>query len=779
MNRNVFKVSRVFCQALGWALFLAAPPAAQAQGGREDYVRAERFLPWHASKLVFKTRVEPRWIAKSERFYYRNDTRSGKEFVLVDPVQKTQGPAFDHVKLAATLSRVSGTAYTPNQLPFDDFEFGEDGRAIQFHIGAARWTCDLTAYQCARTEKAPETSAGELRSPDGRWAAFVKDHNLYVCLLATQQEVQLTADGEKYDDYATPPDSRLSAVTDRLSGRKLPPDAIWSPDSKKLVTYRLNQRQVGEMHLIQSAPAGGGARPVLHSYRYPLPGDKEVPLAQLIVFDVEQKTKTVLQTEPQLVLYLSPIQFRYVWWSENSEQIYFIQIERGNKVMKLRRADARSGTTRTLLEERGATLVEPALLVGSRPLVRVLGGGAELIWFSQRDGWAHLYLYDGNTGALKHQITAGAWVVRNIEYVDETNRWVYFTAGGREPGRDPYYRHLYRIKLDGSNLQLLTPEDAEHQVTFSPTGMYFVDTHSRIDAAPVSLLRAADGRLIRELERADVELLLAAGWKWPEPFSVKARDGITDLYGVMFRPSNFDPKKKYPVLDSIYPGPQTIRTPKSFFPRDLAPAMAELGFVVVMIDGMGTPLRSKAFHDASYGRLGDGGGLEDHIAALRQLAARHPYLDLTRVGVYGHSGGGFASARAILAHPDFYQVAVSSAGNHDQRSYIALWGERYQGLPEGDNYLNQVTANLAGNLKGKLLLVYGDLDDNVHPAMTIQLVDALIKANKDFDLLVLPNRNHGFDSDPYFIRKRWDYFVKHLLGAEPPAGYQVRGPAQR
>ena len=772
------KVSTVFCRILGFILLILSPIVMQAQITKEDYIRAEQFLSWNANKLVFNTEVMPNWIEKSGKFWYRKDTRSGKMFILVDANRNTSQPAFNHVKLAAALSRATDTSYEPHKLPFSRFQFIQREGAIQFELEKTSWTCDLTTYKCTKTKIAKESFEVELRSPDNRWAAFLRNYNLYVRSVKTGKEVKLTSDGELYYDYASRPDSRTTAVRDRINKRKMLPAAIWSPDSKKLVTYRLDQREVGELHLIRSVlPKEEGARPELYSYRYPLPGDRNVAKAELIIFDVEKKKKVEVNSDPLNVLLLSPITAQLVWWSENNERIYFLRKERGFKALKLHMADAHTGTTRTIIEERGSTYVELNLTFWLRPNVRVLSGSSEIIWFSERDGWAHLYLYDEKTGIIKNQITSGTWVVRDIVHVDEKNRWIYFTAGGRETNRDPYFRHLYRVKLDGSNMQLLTPEDAEHRIMFSPNGNYFVDTYSRVNAAPVSVLRASDGRLIRELERADIALLLAKGWKFPEPFSAKARDGTTDIYGVIYRPSNFDPKKKYPVLDSVYPGPQTIRSPKSFTINtpDEAQSLAELGFIVVNIDGRGTPYRSKAFHNISYRNLQAAGGLKDHISALRQLTGRYPYIDLDRVGIYGHSGGGYASTRAILTYPDFYKVAVSSAGNYDQRGNIAFWGEKYQGLPEGDNYQEQANASLAQNLKGKLFMVYGDMDDNVHYSLTIQLVDALIKSNKDFDLLVLPNRYHGFAKDPYFIRKRWDYFVKHLLGQEPPAEYKIRG----
>ena len=777
-----------------WVCLAHYSPGCPTATDQRRLCPAERYLIWNIGTLVFKTQVVPHFTGQGDRFWYKVDTQGGKEFVLIDPAANARRPAFDQAKLASALSAASGTSYEPKKLPFDSIEFVKEGRAIRFEVEKDRWTCDLASYACSKEDAPKGAGEGETLSPDGRWAAFVKDHNLYVRPAAGGAETQLTTDGEPYCDYGSEAEQSTSAVTDRLSSKKQPPVLLWSPDSSKILTHRLDQRKVEPLYLLQSVPPQG-SRPLPHSYRYALVGDPNLPLAELMIFDVEGKTRTALKSDPYLVLFTSPIPMKKAWWSEDSQKVYFIEEERAYKGARLRVAYALTGETRTLIEEKGKTYVELNLFMGSAPNVRILDGGSEIIWFSERDGWAHLYLYDGPTGKLRNQITKGPWVVRDILRVDEKNRWVYFTGGGREKSRNPYYQHLYRIRLDGSGLELLTPEDADHTAAdiswtkdafelaprFSPSGRYFVDTYSRVDLAPISVLRTTDGRLVRELERADVEPLLASGWKWPERFTVKARDGSTDLYGVLYKPSTFDPAKKYPLIDGIYPGPQSTRTPVSFgtdvlsifdFSEDTA--LAELGFIVINIDGLGTPLRSKAFHDFGYGKMEEAGGLEDHIAGIKELAASRPYMDLGRVGIYGHSGGGFASTHAILAFPDFYKVAVSSAGNHDQRSYLACWGEQYQGLLEGDNYKNQANAGLAANLKGKLLLVHGDMDDNVHPAMTLQVVDALVKANKDFDLLILPNRNHSFGLDPYFKRRRWDYFVRNLLGAEPPPGYEIK-----
>ncbi|UCH95583.1 MAG: prolyl oligopeptidase family serine peptidase, partial [Candidatus Aminicenantes bacterium] len=400
--------------------------------------------------------------------------------------------------------------------------------------------------------------------------------------------------------------------------------------------------------------------------------------------------------------------------------------------------------------------------------------GKELVWGSERDGWSHLYLYDWNTGQLKKQITQGEFVVRRVVHVDEKKRQVYFTASGREPVEDPYLQHLYRVNPDGTGLTLLTPENAEHRIRLSPDKKYVVDTYSRVDFPPITVLRhLEDGKVVLKLEKADIRDLLAAGWKYPEAFTVKARDSKTDLYGAIFRPTNFNPNKKYPVIDSTYSGPHTVKTPKTFRRGclNMEQAVAELGFIVVTIDGLGTAHRSKAFHDFSYKNLGDIGA-PDHIGALKQLAQKYPYMDLSRVGIFGHSAGGYDAAHALLTHPGFYKVGVASAGNHDHQMAKAWWPEHFQGYPVGKYYEDQSNLILAKNLQGKLLLVHGDMDNNVNPASTLRLAGELIKANKDFDLIIIPNRKHRLWDHPYFIRKLWDYFVRHLLGVTPPT-YQV------
>lgn len=752
----------------------------RAEVTEEDYARAERFLPEHLYKQIYKMEVIPNWIGESHRFWYKNVTREGMEFVLIDPIQNKRSPAFDHVRLAAALSLATGRAYVHNNLPFDSFEYDQKKNVISFDVQKTHWVCDLSSYQCTKDEDYTKPPEDELKSPDENWAAFVKEHNLYVRSFGDEKDIQLTTDGENHYGYAGSQEG-INFITNKILGKKRPPAAVWSPDSKKIITHRLDLRKVKDLHIIQHAPPDGSVRPVLHTYKYPMPGDEHLPLQELVILDVANKTLTPVQHEGQQLTFLLPVSINRVFWSKDSRKIYYCYHSRDERTVRFFEIDAATGITRGVLKEEGSSFVELTLF--ENPNVRVLDRSQEFIWYSQHDGWAHLYLYDLKTGKRKFQITRGPWVVFSIKHVDEDNRWIYFTAFGREIGRDLYHLHLYRSKLDGSQLELLTPEDGDHHVKFSSSGKYFVDSFSRLDRPPVSVLRSADGELLQTLEEADMTNLFEMGWKQPERFSVKAADGVTDIYCAIVHPINFDPDKKYPVIDAVYPGPQIIMSPPSYLSFDKlvvdwgvweAQALAELGFVVVTIDGRGTPFRSKAFHDFAYKNFKEGGALQDHIAAFRQMAQSRPYIDLSRVGIYGHSGGGFASTRAILLYPDFYKVAVSSAGNHDQRGYNAGWGEKYQGLLEGDNYDDQINARLAKNLRGKLFLIHGEMDDNVHPALTLQVVDALVKENKDFELLIIPNNNHGYQTaKAYCTRKKWDYFVKHLLNEEPPREYKI------
>ena len=754
-----------FTHLLVIVILIGLCSSAMAQGTLEDYVRAEKFLPKNVEKLVHNLRVNPNWIDEDgSRFWYRIRTRQGEKFILVNPEKKAQKPAFDHTQLAISLSKAMGKTVKPLELPFERFEYIEKGKAIKFKIEKDNWTCNLKTYECKKIDPDEPENPSESVSPNEKWIAFVKDFNLFVRLKATGEEFQLTTDGEDKYDYATTlswyklfNESQPEKDKPRISVR-------WSPDSRRLITLRSDRRKAKKLYLYQSMPEKG-YRAVVYSYERALPGEKDLTMTEHVIFDVEAKKMIPVDLEP----YASHLSGNPRWFKD-SKRLYFTKTYRGYQAVDLMEIDAATGKTRVIIEERSTTNVDPTMMD-----MHMVEDGTEVLWTSERDGWNHIYLYDVKTGELKNQVTKGEFVVRNIAHVDEKARVIYFIASGRRKDRDPYFRHLYRVNFDGTNLILLTPEVAEHEIRFSPDGKFFIDNFSRVDLAPRSVLcRSYSGKTVKTLEEADISDLLATGWKRPEPFTVKARDGETDIYGLIYRPSNFDPEKKYPVIDASYTGPHTFRTPKSFYRafRNSDQPIAELGFIVITIDGLGTAMRSKKFHDFSYKNLGDIGA-KDHIIAMRRMAERYPYMDLTRVGIYGHSAGGYDAAHALLTHPEFYKVAVSSAGNHDHRMAKAWWPELWMGLPDGTHYDEQSNLTLAGNLQGKLLLVHGDMDNNVNPACSLRLAGELIKANKDFDLLIIPNRRHGLSDYPYFIRVRWDYFVKHLLGVEPPKEYKI------
>lgn len=752
-----------------------ATTLAQPADGRlsaEDYLRAERFLSWHAGDLVYRAQVRPQWV-NGESFWYRNRVPDGHEFVLVDASAATREPAFDHARLAASLGTALDTTFQPLQLPFTSFSFVDGRQAISFQARGTLWRCDLRDYQCTESRERRVGVRNAVTSPDGRLAAFIRDHDIWVRDLETGNDTRITTDGEEHYGYGTDSQGWRTGAT---------PILLWSPDSRMIATYRLDERDVGEMHLLRTAEP----RPRLQTWKYALPGDTVVPMHERVVLRVDDPGVVGLETPPdhQRTSSCCGLARADGWadveWSQDATSLAFASVSRDYRDVVLRVADPVTGRTRTVLQERGEPFFESSTAGRGNPNWRVLHQSGQVLWFSQRDGWGHLYLYDLETGQLNSQLTSGEWNVVEVLRVDQEEGWVYFTGAGRKPDRDPYFRHLYRVSLAGSDPVLLTPEDANHEVDFSPDGRFFVDSYSRIDAAPVTVLRKTDGSKVRQVEEADVSRLLDTGWPWPRPFTVKARDGMTDLYGVMYLPSDFDPEKRYPIINSNYPGPQagSIGSRSFTVSRRQAQALAELGFVVVQIDAMGTPGRSKEFHAAYYGDMGDN-GLEDQVAGMRQLAERYPFIDLDRVGIVGHSGGGFAAAAAILRYPDFFHVAVASAGNHDNRGYTYYWGEKWQGLLEPradgtDTYTNQANHLLAENLQGRLLLSYGTLDSNVHPNMTLLLVNELIRHNKDFDLIVMPNRGHGYANEPYHLRRTWDYFVTHLLGKEPPREYEIR-----
>jgi dipeptidyl aminopeptidase/acylaminoacyl peptidase len=763
-------------------LLTAAPLAAQQplQLTAEDYARAERFLGAYTAPLVSGIAGPPSWLPDG-RFWYRTSTTAGAEFIMVDPARRTRVAAFDRTRLATALAAAAGGRIDAARLPFETLELSRDGREITITAGERRWTCSIQQYTCAPADTTAAAGAtfaappASVTSPDGKYAAYIRDYNLWVKNLTTNADRALTTDGVEDFSYAT---NNAGWI------RSDEPVLLWSPDSRKIATFQHDARGVGEMYLV----ATDVGAPRLEAWRYPLPQDSVIFRIQRVVIEVEPARVVRLQLPPDQ--HRSTISdhvadgstFLDVQWFPDASQLAFVSSSRDHKEAVLRVANAATGEVRTVFDERSPTQFQSGFAAIGRSNWRVLPSSREVVWWSQRDDWGHLYLYDLLTGTLKRQITTGSWNVAELMHVDERGRALYFTGVGREQGRDPYFQHFYRIGMDGRGLTLLTPEDANHSISLSPDARFFVDTYATPTAPPVSVLRRLSGQVVVALERADISRLLDTGWKPPTPIVVKARDGRTDLYGLLFTPTQLDSTRKYPIVNYIYPGPWGSSVgSRSFSPaRSDHQALAELGFIVVAIDGMGTEWRSKSFGDFYYGNMADN-TIPDQIAGMRELAGRYRWIDIDRAGIWGHSGGGYATAAAMFRFPDFFKVGVSQAGNHDNRNYEDDWGERFHGLlqrtGDGDNYETQANQLVAGNLRGKLLLAHGALDDNVPPYNTYLVVDALIKAGKDFDLIILPQQRHGFGRDNnYMMRRRWDYFVRHLMGAEPPREYQIGRP---
>ena len=770
------------------AAAVLAPTVVTAQD--VDYNRAERFLNWHTANMVSGDQVSPEWLEDGTRFWYRNRLGEGHEFVLVDPDAASRGPLFDHHRLASAMSLADDTSYVGTKLPFNDFDFVDELRSIEFDARERSFVCDIVAYACTVGDTLPSETP-YVESPDGQWEAFVVAHDLYIRPTGGGDSIRVTTDGEEFNSYGLtyPRPNQVKNGTPRR------PNLTWSPDSRRIAVTRQDERDVEHHHYLSMTPQ----RPVHYSYPYALPGDSVIPYPGIHVITLERPMTEDSDAPGSLLPSVEsnvpiefdhrPLQTSYAGsvpdsaWSEDGTKLYVTSMTRAYKDAYLSEYDVAAGSVRTLVHESVKTYYEFSHGRRLSPASWYVMESGDVLWWSQRDGWAHLYLM-GPDGAVKRQITSGPWVASLVHHVDEERGHIYFDGRGREEGRLPYYRHFYRVNLDGSGLTLLTPEDADHAITWAPGGAYFVDSYSRIEQEPVTVLRAVpDGRVVMEIERADVSRLVEEiDFRPAEVFTVKARDGITDLYGVMYLPPDLDETKKYPIISHIYPGPQVGSVGSWSYKRGGEDfSLAQLGFVVIQLDHLGTPHRSKAFHDNYYGDFNDN-GIPDHVSAIQQLAARYPFIDLGRVGMYGHSGGGFATTDAMFRFPDFFHVGVAGAGNHDNASYNIYWSEKYQGeltrdsLTNETNFQEEANKSHAENLEGKLLLMHGDMDDNVHPAMTTQVVDALIKANKDFDLIVAPDRAHGLN-EPYFIRRRWDYFVEHLLGREPPKEYQITRPS--
>ncbi len=750
------------------ALPAAAPLQAQQQITADDYTRAVAASSGYGARDLLDGAVTQLTWQTDDRVTWRETTPDGWRFMVADPTKRTKGAAFDHVALATALSTALDSTIDADHLPIDSLSFGSRNATIDLAITRAIWRCTLREKTCTATGDSVAP-----RSPRGRddGPTFEID-NWNLAVTVDGERKMLTTDGTENYGYAT--NNAGWTHSDR-------PVVLLSPDKRKVATFRQDERQVGDMYLVSTEPDGG--HPTLQSWKYPLPGDSVVAMIERLVIDLDSGKMTRFQMAPDYHRSINGdnIDMDDMKWSPTGDRIVFASVSRDHKQIWVREANTATGAVREVFSESCATQCE------GRGGWQVLWDRNEIVWNSQRDGWAQLFLYDLTTGTLKNKITRDQVNVSSFT-VDSLTHQVSYAGLGAGEG-DPYFRHYYRVKLDGSGLVALTPDDGTHsEPAYSPSGKYFTTTWSRIDAAPVvSLRRTSTGAEVLELARASTARMVAAGWHPVTPVTMKGRDGTTNIYGVMYTPSNLDSNRKYPIINHIYPGPQTGSVGSRNFrvTGGEAQGLAELGFIVVAIDGMGsTPDRDKAFADAYYGHMGDN-SLPDQIGGMKQLAERYPFIDLTRVGIYGHSGGGFATAAAMFRYPDFFDVGIAESGNHDNRHYEDDWGERYQGLlvknADGtDNYTEESNATHAKNLKGKLLLMHGTLDDNVPPNNTLEVVDALIKANKDFDLLMIPNARHGYGAASRYVqRRRWDYFVRWLLNAEPPKEFPgLGGPAE-
>jgi dipeptidyl aminopeptidase/acylaminoacyl peptidase len=730
------------------AALLTAPSSALAQGTSADYERANALRARYEA-LVANVAGPAAWIGSTTRFWYRTATRGSVEFMMFDAALRQKRAAFDHEKLAAGLTRATGTSYTASRLPFPTIAFSDDEMTIDVAVDGTSWRCDLDEYACRKAEpRRREDNRTTRLSPDKKREALIVNYNIAVRDAGTNKATALSADGSEGNAY------ELSSI-------------VWSPDSTKIAAYRVKPGYRREVHYVESSPEDQ-LQPKHSSIRYAKPGDV-LDVEQPVIFDVASGRQIAIDNS----LFPNAYAMSRLAWRKDSRAITFEYNQRGHQVYRVIEVDAASGKTRAIISEEPKTFFNYRTANGSqsdsgKKYRFDVADGKEVIWMSERDGWNHLYLIDGATGAVKNRITSGDWPVRAVLHVDEARRQIWFSASGMYPGKDPYFLYYYRINFDGSGLTRLGAEgEANHQIAVSDDHRYIVDLYSRIDTAPVlELRRLADGAVVTELARGDISALVRAGWRAPEVFTTAGRDGATDIWGVIVRPTNFDPSRTYPVIENIYAGPQGSFVPKSFAAFNQMMAQAELGFVVVQIDGMGTSNRSKAFHDVAWKNLGDA-GFPDRIAWHKAVAAKYPWYDISRVGIYGTSAGGQNSLGGLLFHPELYKVAVSAAGCHDNRMDKIWWNEQWMGWPLGPEYSASSNVDNASRLQGHVLLVVGEMDTNVDPSSTMQVVNQLIKHDKDFDLLFIPGAGHGAGG-AYGEHKRFDYFVRHLLGVTPP-----------
>jgi dipeptidyl aminopeptidase/acylaminoacyl peptidase len=747
-NRLSALVSAVVLIALATALSLPASASAQMQLTKAEYEKAAGLRAKYQA-LALDIVDRGGWIGDTPRYWFRISVKGGFEFRIADATAGTIAPAFDHARLAEALAKASGEKADPLNLPFPTITIAADGKAVEFVSGGLRYACDLQTYECRKLGPveprgrggmsmwergpAPEAASKDVKaSPDGQWEAFIRNYNVCVRAKGAKEERVLSRDGSEGDYYT------FESIA-------------WSPDSKRIAAYRLRRGFHRIVHYVESSPADQ-LQPKHHTMEYAKPGDA-LDIERPVLFDVEAGTRLPIDD----ALFPNPYQMSRLAWRKDSRAFHFEYNGRGHRVFRVIEVDAATGAARAAVSEEATTFFS----YSGKKFRHDLDDGREVVWMSERDGWNHLYVIDGATGAIKNPITKGEWVVRSVDKVDEEKRQIYFRAGGFVPGQDPYFVHAFRANLDGTGLVRLTEEPANHSITYSPDMAFFVDTWSRVDLAPRTVIRrTSDKATVVTLGKGDLDGLLKAGWRAPEVFTAKGRDGQTDIWGIIIRPSNFDPKKKYPVIEYIYAGPHSSHVPKSFQAYSGMRALAEMGFIVSQCDGMGTSNRSKAFHDVCWKNLGDA-GFPDRILWHKAIAAKYPHYDISRVGIYGNSAGGQNALGAMLFHPEFYKAAVSSCGCHDNRMDKIWWNEQWMGWPVGPEYAASSNVDNAHRLEGRLLLIVGEMDTNVDPSSTMQVVDALIKADKYFDLLVIPGGGHGMGG-AYGERKMFDFFIRAL-----------------
>ena len=767
----------LICSIFSMLLYSCSNSDEQKQFTVAEYEAAAKHMDRSLYSLVYN-QVSGSSFVNDNKLIYSTKSKNGEKFILVDINSKTKKTAFDHEKLAEVLSKEMDNEINANDLPIYSVSFSKDLKTLHFSASRQKYTYSLEDNLLSKNSSSEnKVSRNEHVSPNGKLAAYISNYNLWVRNLETDKKTQLTFDGIEDYGYAT-----NNAGWTKSDGAVLK----WSPKSDKIATFQQDARGVGMMYLMST----NVGHPKLEAWKHPLPGDDKIFTIERVIIHLDNKPKTVrlkMGKDFQRGSTTDHIAGRNnelldAQWNKEGTKFAFVSGSRNHKIAHLQVADATTGRVESIHKEEVTTYYESGVNAENW---KVLFDSNEFIWYSEKTDWGHIYLYDLETKQLKNKITSGDFLVKQIKNINEETRQIYFSAGGKEEG-NPYHNYFYKVNFDGSNFINLTPSKGTHSVKFSVDYSMLIDTYSTTTNPPITVLRNGNGEKIMDLETADISELNKNNWQKPVEFSVKARDEKTDIYGIMCLPSHYDASKKYPVLNYIYPGPQSGSVGTyNFRPvwRDFQ-AVAELGFVVVAVDAMGTPMRSKSFHDAYYGNMGDN-GLPDNIAAIKQLAQKYKGMDIERVGIWGHSGGGFASTRAVFAYPEFYDVAVSGSGNHDNRNYEADWGEKWQGLLvdgnlEGKadgttNYDNQANQLIAKDLKGKLLITHGTMDDNVPPSNTMLVVEALIKANKDFDMILYPNKRHGYgDMTKYMTRKRWDYFVTHLLNAKPAEGFKLK-----